>query len=335
MGNGSLAVRRRTRELEPLAGLSAISAVGRLRELELRPAVEPCESGPSDHGLVVAHEPDAGTQLARGQIVTLFVGEHPAGESAGALALDGSRRVSAESPAVVRREATVSREPASAARDQPGGHTLDDATEQEPLSGDEAAAGAVSRGKVERAPGSQVSPSALADVEDPDEDRLESGPRRLLPSDVPTESEERCVSGRPVRRRIRARIAAAAALAVAVALMLVVLALVLLGPLLGAPRRVWSASAGPALDVGRPRAHLSPGEAIHSEAEHARHIGLTARGSGRGPGRASSAQRTVTLSPAPSHLGSQSPSDSLASVAGSGGALVSPIGPAPGPPPTP
>jgi hypothetical protein len=75
MSSASAVGRRRTRELEPLVGLSAIDAIARLRALELRPAVEPCEGGPEDHGLVLAQEPVAGIDVARGQLVTLIVGE--------------------------------------------------------------------------------------------------------------------------------------------------------------------------------------------------------------------------------------------------------------------
>ncbi len=76
MPTATAPARRRTRELEPLAGLSAIDAIIRLRDLELRPAVEPCESAPRDHGLVLAQEPGPGAEVCRGQLITLLIGEH-------------------------------------------------------------------------------------------------------------------------------------------------------------------------------------------------------------------------------------------------------------------
>lgn len=76
MPTATAPARRRTRELEPLAGLSAIDAIARLRALELRPAIEPCESAPGDHGLVLAQEPGAGAEVCRGQLITLLIGEH-------------------------------------------------------------------------------------------------------------------------------------------------------------------------------------------------------------------------------------------------------------------
>jgi hypothetical protein len=82
MASASAAVRPRNRELESLEGLSAIDAIARLRALELRPAVEACESGPEDHGLVLAHEPPACAGVRRGQLVTLLVGERQPGEDA-------------------------------------------------------------------------------------------------------------------------------------------------------------------------------------------------------------------------------------------------------------
>ncbi len=75
MPTATAPVHRRTRELESLAGLSAIDAITRLRALELRPAVEPCDSGPEAHGVVLAHEPTAGVDVCRGALVTLLVGE--------------------------------------------------------------------------------------------------------------------------------------------------------------------------------------------------------------------------------------------------------------------
>src|SRR5690348_16045908 len=78
MPPASAAVRRRTHELEPLTGLAAIDAIARLRSRELRPAVESCEGGPEQHGVVVAQEPAAGAEVARGQLVTLIVAERQA-----------------------------------------------------------------------------------------------------------------------------------------------------------------------------------------------------------------------------------------------------------------
>ena len=75
MPTATAPARRRTRELEPLAGLSAIDAIARLRALELRPAIEPSESSPGDHGLVLAQEPGAGVEVCRGQLITLLIGE--------------------------------------------------------------------------------------------------------------------------------------------------------------------------------------------------------------------------------------------------------------------
>jgi hypothetical protein len=75
MPPASAAARRRTHELEPLTGLAAIDAIARLRSRELRPAVESCEGGPEQHGVVVAQEPAAGAEVARGQLVTLIVAE--------------------------------------------------------------------------------------------------------------------------------------------------------------------------------------------------------------------------------------------------------------------
>jgi len=84
MPSATAPVRRRTRELESLAGLSAIDAITRLRALELRPAVEPCESGPDARGRVLAHEPAAGADVCRGQLITLLVGEQLAHEGSDA-----------------------------------------------------------------------------------------------------------------------------------------------------------------------------------------------------------------------------------------------------------
>ena len=75
MPTASASVRRRVRELETLTGLTAIEAIARLRALELRPAVEPCDAGLDDRGLVLAQEPEAGVEMTRGQLVTLIVGE--------------------------------------------------------------------------------------------------------------------------------------------------------------------------------------------------------------------------------------------------------------------
>jgi hypothetical protein len=70
-------LRRREVVLDDLTGLAAISAIARLRELELRPAVEPCDTDRLEqHGFVVAHDPSADCQVRRAQVITLLVGQH-------------------------------------------------------------------------------------------------------------------------------------------------------------------------------------------------------------------------------------------------------------------
>jgi PASTA domain len=76
--SATLAVRRREVLLEDLTGLAAVNAIDRLRELELRPAVEACETDEADqHGLILAHEPSADSRVRRAQLITLVVGQHP------------------------------------------------------------------------------------------------------------------------------------------------------------------------------------------------------------------------------------------------------------------
>lgn len=84
MPTATIPARRRTRQLEPLTRLSAIDAIARVRDLELRPAVEPCDGGPGDHGLVLAQDPAAGSEVSRGQLVTLLIGDCAAAASAAA-----------------------------------------------------------------------------------------------------------------------------------------------------------------------------------------------------------------------------------------------------------
>jgi hypothetical protein len=55
-----------------------VKAITRLRELELRPAVEGCETDQAEqHGRVLAQEPCADSAVRRAQLVTLVVGQHP------------------------------------------------------------------------------------------------------------------------------------------------------------------------------------------------------------------------------------------------------------------
>lgn len=76
--SATASLRRRELLLEDLTGLAAVNAIDRLRELELRPAVEGCETGDADqHGLVVAQEPSADSPVRRAQLITLVVGQHP------------------------------------------------------------------------------------------------------------------------------------------------------------------------------------------------------------------------------------------------------------------
>jgi hypothetical protein len=75
MPSASTSFGRRIRELETLTGLTAIDAIARVRALELRPAVEPCDASPDDHGVVLAQEPESGVKVTRGQLITLIVGE--------------------------------------------------------------------------------------------------------------------------------------------------------------------------------------------------------------------------------------------------------------------
>jgi hypothetical protein len=73
----SIAARRETR-LQDLCGLAAKVAIGQLRALELRPAIEPHDTAdPDAHGRVVAHDPAAGEPVRRGQLVTLLIGHTP------------------------------------------------------------------------------------------------------------------------------------------------------------------------------------------------------------------------------------------------------------------
>ena len=96
MPSASASVRRRVRELETLTGLAAIDAIARLRALELRPAVEPCDAGPDDHGLVLAQEPEAGVEVTRGQLITLIVGEQQESSPQSAVATCVAPRESAQ-----------------------------------------------------------------------------------------------------------------------------------------------------------------------------------------------------------------------------------------------
>jgi hypothetical protein len=57
--------------------MAARDAIARLRELELRPAVEACDA---QHGLVLAHEPGAQSTVRRAHLITLLVGQHPHGQ---------------------------------------------------------------------------------------------------------------------------------------------------------------------------------------------------------------------------------------------------------------
>jgi PASTA domain len=67
---------RREVLLEDLTGLPAVDAIARLRELELRPAVEGCETDEGDeHGLVLAQEPSADSAVRRAQLIRLVVGQ--------------------------------------------------------------------------------------------------------------------------------------------------------------------------------------------------------------------------------------------------------------------
>jgi hypothetical protein len=73
----SITARRETR-LQDLSGLAAQTAIGRLRELELRPAIEPHDTSDCEaHGRVIAHDPMAGEPVRRGQLITLLIGHAP------------------------------------------------------------------------------------------------------------------------------------------------------------------------------------------------------------------------------------------------------------------
>jgi len=73
----SIAARRETR-LQDLSGLGAQAAIAQLRDLELRPAIEPHDtSDPTAHGRVIAHDPPAGEPVRRGQLITLLIGHVP------------------------------------------------------------------------------------------------------------------------------------------------------------------------------------------------------------------------------------------------------------------
>lgn len=85
MPSASASVGRRVRELETLTGLTAIDAIARVRALELRPAVEPCDASPDDNGLVLAQEPESGVTVTRGQLITLIVGEQQGSSAQSAL----------------------------------------------------------------------------------------------------------------------------------------------------------------------------------------------------------------------------------------------------------
>jgi len=69
---------RRETCLQDLSGLAAQTAIGQLRDLELRPAIEPHDtSDPTAHGRVIAHEPPAEEPVRRGQLITLLIGHAP------------------------------------------------------------------------------------------------------------------------------------------------------------------------------------------------------------------------------------------------------------------
>lgn len=73
----SITARRETR-LQDLSGLGAQTAIGQLRDLELRPAIEPHDTtDPTAHGRVIAHDPPAGEPVRRGQLITLLIGHAP------------------------------------------------------------------------------------------------------------------------------------------------------------------------------------------------------------------------------------------------------------------
>ena len=100
--------RRREVVLEDLTGLPAASAISRLRELELRPAVEACDTERADqHGRVLAHEPCGESTVRRAQLITLLVGQH----------CDGRHHAKLPQPPVVRRSRPSG---AENARQQPG-----------------------------------------------------------------------------------------------------------------------------------------------------------------------------------------------------------------------
>ena len=79
--SATASMRRREVLLEDLTGLAAVNAIARLRELELRPAVEACDTDqPEQHGLVLAHDPTPDSAVRRAQLITLLVGQHAQGE---------------------------------------------------------------------------------------------------------------------------------------------------------------------------------------------------------------------------------------------------------------
>lgn len=102
--SATASLRRREIRLEDLTGLDAVGAIARLRELELRPAVEPCDTDrPEQHGLVLGHEPSADSSVRRTQLITLLVGQHADVEQhrpmrSRALASAGQRRGNAVGP---------------------------------------------------------------------------------------------------------------------------------------------------------------------------------------------------------------------------------------------
>ncbi len=108
---------RREVELEDLCGLVAPAAIERLRELELRLAIEPYEvEDPARHACVLEQHPSAGERVRHGQLVTLLVGQHTSPGAATELPLSahGAAPAVDREPELAQRATGTVKEPPSA-----------------------------------------------------------------------------------------------------------------------------------------------------------------------------------------------------------------------------